>query len=221
MKNFIIFCFLFFAINTISAQTLVFHAGGGWASHYGKSSKNIGAFKIGASLEFELNQRLTFEPGFLYVSKGWKDHDQTVLVYDDNGNIVYDNNGVPRMAQMNITNKTNYLVLPILVNYYIPLTIPHYVYFSIGPYFAYGIGGKARVSGDTSQQGAARFYYDHNIFDQENMHRFDAGITLGFGYEFNKNINAGLEGNFGLTNVNTSKRKNISFMLTLGYRIQL
>ena len=57
----------------VSSQRLVFHAGGGWASHYGGSSKSVGAFKIGASVEFEMSQKLTIEPGLLYFSKGWKD----------------------------------------------------------------------------------------------------------------------------------------------------
>jgi len=203
----------------VSSQRLVFHAGGGWASHYGGSSKSVGAFKIGASVEFEMSQKLTIEPGLLYFSKGWKDHDKTVTLYDDNGNEVLDNNGNVRTAQMNVTSKTNYIVLPVMFNYYIPLTLPHYIYLSAGPYVAYGIGGKVRVSGDTSQYGAARFYYDNDTFDQSTVHRFDAGVSVGVGYEFNRLINAGIEGNFGLTDVTTYGRKNFSVMLTLGYRI--
>ena len=41
---------------------------------------------------------------------------------------VVDANGNVRTAQMNVTSKTTYIVLPVMFNYYIPLTLPHYIY---------------------------------------------------------------------------------------------
>jgi hypothetical protein len=221
MKKLLIsLCLLTGCLHPATAQNLVFHAGGGWTSLNGSSTKNIGAFKIGTSIEFELTQTLTIEPGLLYFAKGWKLHDQTVTLLDDDGNVVLDDSGNPRLTKMGTTNKTNYIVLPILFHYYIPLTLPHYIYLSAGPYIAYGISGKTRISGDTSQLGAARHYYDLNTFEQSGMHRFDTGISVGAGYEFNRLIYAGIEGDFGLTNV-TGSKKNCSLLLTLGYRIHL
>lgn len=206
----------------LQAQNLVFHAGGGLTSHYGSSSRNIGAFKIGASVEFELSQKLTVEPGLLYFAKGWKDKDVTVFAYDLEGNQLFDQNNDPITGVMNTTSKTDYLVLPIIFNYYIPLSLPHYIYLSAGSYVAYGIGGKTRTSGDTSQKTeAARHYYDYSTFGRKGMHRFDAGLSVGVGYEFSRMINAGIEANFGLVNINTTGRKNLSLMLTLGYRIPM
>ena len=217
----LLLCCLAASVLSVSAQKIVLHAGGGWASHYGGSSKLVGAFNIGCGMEWELNQHWAIEPGILYSAKGWKDHDQTITLYDDQGQPVLDNEGNLRTAKMGMVNKTNYIVIPLLVHYYIPLSLPHYVYLSAGPYVAYGIGGKSRTSGDTSQMGAARFFYDKRTFSREGMHHFDTGISIGMGYEFNQLINAGIQGDIGLANVTASGRKNYSIMLTLGYRIAL
>ena len=218
-KSGVLLLLAFAIVCTGQAQNLVFHAGGGLTSHYGGSSRNIGALKLGVSLEFEMSQKLTVEPGLLYFAKGWKDPNRTVFVYDEDGNPIVDEAGNPRTAVMGVTSKTNYMVLPVLFNYYFPLSLPHYIYLSAGPYVAYGVGGKSRISGDTSQSGSKRFFYDHNTFSESGMNRFDAGIVVGVGYEFNRMINAGIEGNFGLADVNKAGRKNFSLMLTLGYRI--
>lgn len=206
----------------VGAQQLVFHAGGGLTSLSRGDTRSIGGFKIGVGVEWELSQTLTFEPGLLYFVKGWKDKDRMVYVYDEAGQIVLDDAGNERTGVMNVTSNANYLVLPLLLNYYIPLQLPHYIMFSAGPYVACGVGGKTKARGDTSQEGAARFYHDHNTFDQTDIHRWDAGITLGVGYEFNRMLNAGIETHLGLFNVNKNhSSRHLSFMLTLGYRIPL
>lgn len=221
MKRLTLFFSFFVCLTYISAQHLIFHTGGGLTSHYGGSTKNIGAFKIGAGYEFELNQTLSIEPSLLFYAKGWKDKDKTVLIYDAQGNVVYDDLGNPMTGKMNVTSNTNYLVLPIVFNYYIPLSIPNYIIFTAGPYVAYGVGGKVKTRGDTSASGAARYYYDHNTFSQSDMHHFDAGITTGIGYEFNRQFDAGIETDFGLVNVNTAGAKNFSILLTLAYHLEL
>ncbi|MBP3775305.1 MAG: PorT family protein [Bacteroidaceae bacterium] len=204
----------------LAAQHLVFHTGGGLATRHGASDRMIGTFKAGLSLELEFSQTLTFEPGLLYFAKGWKDKDKTVYIYDDQGNIVLDDAGNERTGVMNVTTNANYLVLPLLLNYYIPLQTPHYIMFTAGPYLAYGIGGKRKTRGDTSLQGSARFFYSQNTFSQEDMHRIDAGLTLGAGYEFSRMINAGIEVDWGLLNVSKGHHaKNVSMLFTLGYRI--
>ena len=57
MKKLLIsLCLLTGCLHPATAQNLVFHAGGGWTSLNGSSTKNIGAFKIGTSIEFELTK---------------------------------------------------------------------------------------------------------------------------------------------------------------------
>lgn len=210
---------LLFLVLSAPAQNLVFHLGGGLASHYGGSTRNIGAFKIGLGYEIEMNGLWSIEPGIVYFAKGWKDKDSEVTVYDDEGNVVYDDNGNAMRGEMNVTSNTNYIEVPVLFNYYVPLGSPHYLAFSAGPYVAIGVGGKAKTSGDTEQEGAARYYYEHSTFDQPDMHRFDAGITVGISYELNRQFDAGVRADFGLANVSRSGAKNIAVLLSFAYRL--
>ena len=165
MKKLLTLALLLLSMASASAQYLVFHVGGGLASHYGGSTRNIGAFKVGAGFEVELSQTLSIEPSLLYYAKGWKDHDLTVPLLDDEGHQLYDDNGNARYGKMNVTTNTNYIVLPVLLNYYLPLGRPHYIVFSAGPYAAYGVGGKQKTKGDTSRSGAERYSYEVDAFD--------------------------------------------------------
>ncbi|MDD7251259.1 MAG: porin family protein [Prevotellaceae bacterium] len=221
MKKLLTLALLLLSMASASAQYLVFHVGGGLASHYGGSTRNIGAFKVGAGFEVELSQTLSIEPSLLYYAKGWKDHDLTVPLLDDEGHQLYDDNGNARYGKMNVTTNTNYIVLPVLLNYYLPLGRPHYIVFSAGPYAAYGVGGKQKTKGDTSRSGAERYSYEVDAFDVAGAHRFDAGITAGVSYEFNRQFDAGLQADFGLLNVNRSGGKNFSLVLNLAYRLGL
>lgn len=201
----------------LSAQNLFFEAGGGIASHYG-GTRSIGAFRIGLSYEYELGLHWSVKPGLMYYAKGWKDKNKEVLVYDDDGNVQLDEDGKEIKGVMNVTSNTNYIELPILVNYNISLAGYNDLLLSAGPYIAYGIGGKAKTYGDTEQSGAARYYYSHSTFDQDDMHRFDAGITAGATLLFNEHYCIGVLGDFGLTNVTTGGSKNLALIVTLAYK---
>ena len=186
---------------TLWAQHPVLKLGGGWASHYGGSTRNVGAIKIGVGYEVELGGLWSVEPGVYYMAKGWKDRDRQVIVYDEDGEIVYDDEGNIVTGLMNVTSNTNYVELPVLVNYYVPLSTAHYLSFSAGPYVAWGVGGKAKTSGDTGL-------------------RFDAGITAAVGYEFNRQWAAALTSDFGLANVSRSGAKNIAILLQVAYKFR-
>lgn len=219
-KILLLLCLALGTSAALQAQRLVFQAGGGLSSHYGSSSRNIGAFKIGAGVEFELSQTLTVEPALLYFAKGWKNKDQTVFLYDDNGDILLDKDGNKRTGKMNVTSNANYIVLPVVFNYFIRLSSPHYIVLSAGPYAAYGIGGKTKTKGDTSQEDhKKRYYYDQSTFKMDGVHRFDAGITAGVGYEFNHIFDAGVEVDCGMLNVKKDGGKNLSLLLSFRYRI--
>ena len=203
----------------VQAQNIIFKVGGGWASHSNSDTRNIGAFKLGASYELELNGMWGIETGLYYFAKGWKDKDKTVIVYDENGNEVVDDDGNVLMGKMNVTSNANYIELPIQVNYYIPLSVGNYLSLSAGPYFAYGIGGKAKTSGDTERIGVERLYHEHSTFSQHGMHRFDTGIQTAISYEWNRRFSVGISADWGLTKVSTNGAKNISYILTLAYKL--
>ncbi len=206
------------AIGT-KAQELVFRVGGGLSSHYGGSTRNIGAFRIGVGYDIPLNTIWSIEPSLHYFAKGWKNKDREVPAYDDNGNYVYDEDGNQITGIMNITSNTNYIEIPILFHYKWETNNSNSVLLSFGPYMAYGIGGKTKVSGDTEQTGVERYYYTHPTFSQKDMHRFDAGVSVGTSYRFSQQFEVGILCDFGLTKISREGGKNIAAILTIAYRL--
>ena len=201
------------------ADDWVFQLGGGLASHYGGSTRNIGAFRIGVGYDFHLNSLWSIEPSLHYYAKGWKNKDREVPVYDDDGNYVYDEDGNQLKGMMGVTSNTNYIELPVLFRYKWETDTNNCILFSFGPYAAYGIGGKTKVNGDTEQTGVERFYYTHPTFSQKDMRRFDAGATVGIAYRFSQQFEVGVSCDFGLTKVSKQGGKNIAALLTLAYRL--
>lgn len=206
-------------VGVSKAQDWVFRAGGGLSSHYGSSTRNIGAFRIGAGYDIPLNAIWSIEPAVYYFAKGWKDKDQEVPAYDDKGNYVYDEDGNQVMGLMNVTSNANYIEIPVLLHYKWETNRNNNVLFSFGPYAAYGIGGKTKVSGDTEQTGVKRYYYDRSTFGQTGMHRFDAGFSIGASYRFAQQFEVGVLCDLGLTRTSRQGGKNIAAVLTLAYRL--
>lgn len=210
---------LFIAAGCATAQNLQFKFGGGLASHYG-TSEAVGAFKVGVGYEIEFDQHWTFTPGLAIYGKGWKDPNQSVYVFDEKGNQLFDEEtGEPIMGIMNRSATQNYLQLPLLFSYYLRTGESRYVVFSAGPYVAYGITGKQKTKGDTERPGAERFYYEKKTFNEPGIHRFDAGIQAMVGYQFPMGMTLGIEADFGLAKFNTAGRRNISGLISIGYKL--
>ena len=63
MKKFLLTILLCFCIATyLQADNLIFHIGGGLSSHYGSSTRNIGAFRIGMGYDIRLPQSWSIMP---------------------------------------------------------------------------------------------------------------------------------------------------------------
>lgn len=202
------------------AQRIAIEAGGGLSSHY-SHSKAVGSFRIGLSYEHEFNNNWSVEPGIAFYAKGWKDPYQTVFLRDWDGNLVYDEEGNALTGIKNCSSDANYLEIPVLFNYYLQTRPAHYLVFSAGPYIAYGVGGNIKTQGDTDQEGSKRYFYATKTFDEEGTHRFDAGLSVGISYEFNRQFTVGIQGDFGLTEFNRQGDRNISGLLTVGYRLRI
>jgi len=222
--NKLFFSLLFFLaltrVQPLRAQGVCFKFGGGLASHYGKA-KAVGAFKAGVGYEIELNQHWSFLPTFEVYGKGWKDPNQEVFVLDDSGKpLVNPETGEPVKGIMSRSASQNYIQLPLLVSYYLRTGEARYLVFSAGPYVAYGIAGKQKTKGDTTRPGSEKMYYEKKTFKEPGTHRFDAGIQTSLGYQFSSGVLIGLEADFGLAKFNRSGDRNISGLVTLGYRLK-
>lgn len=84
----ILFLLLFIPVATY-AQNLHLKFGGGFSSHYGRAQV-VGAFKLGLGYEIEFNQHWSFTPSLEVYGKGWKDPNETVFVFDREGNQMFD-----------------------------------------------------------------------------------------------------------------------------------
>lgn len=219
MKAYIILLLCGLSALGLQAQYLQFRVGGGLASHYGKA-QNVGAFKVGLGYEFEFDQHWTLTPSLAVYGKGWKDPNQLVYVFDDDGNQLFDEEtGEPLQGVRSRSASQNYVQLPVLLSYYWRMGESRYVVMAAGPYVAYGVSGKQKTKGDTEQSGAQKLYYERKTFEEPGTHRFDAGIEAFAGYQFPSGLTLGVEADFGLAKFNRSGRRNISALLSLGYRL--
>lgn len=202
-----------------AAQSVHFKLGGGLSSHYG-SAEAVGAYKIGVGYEVELGQKWAITPGIEFYGKGWKDPDVLQPALDTDGNPVVNDAGEQMYATVNRTATQYYLQVPVLVSYFHRTGEARYVVFSAGPYFAYGVGGKRKTKGDTRFAGAERYYYETKTFDEAGTHRFDCGLQLFAGYQFANGFTVGLEADFGLCKFNSAGDRNLSGLISLGYKLK-
>jgi hypothetical protein len=109
-----------------------------------------------------------------------------------------------------------YLQLPVHFGYNVPLGGMS-VNLHLGPYFAYGIGGKNSVT--TTAAGVSNTT-DYDFFGDNAAKPFDAGIGLGAGIDFGSfGVNIG--GDYGLTSLSRSDAvtvNNLTMYLTLSYK---
>ena len=106
--------------------------------------------------------------------------------------------------------KTNYLQVPVIALYNYELDNGGKIFGGLGPYFAYGIGGKTS-SGN----------FSISSFDKTGgFKRFDAGLTFTAGYRFEQGIRLRFGYDLGLTNIqrgDIDKAKNRGWSLCFAY----
>lgn len=215
MKNLktILVVALLAATATISAQTTSFGIKGGVnASNFSGDNlndKNAKAgFHIGLFGDFELTPNVAIQSGLLFTTKG-AEYKYSL------GSIA------------NVTTKMNpmYLQIPVHVAYKVEVVPDTKIVFHAGPYAAYGIAGKVKLSGNLAGYTGET---DYNIFEDiksgegqgNGLKRFDAGLGLGVGAELGR-IVLDLGWDMGLVNISQSdnnKIKNQTGYLSVGYK---
>lgn len=161
-------------------------------------------FQLGGFVDYSLTKDLFLKGGVLFITKG-ATKEETISP-----------------GKANITLNPMYIQVPIVIGYGFNVSDNFKIYANVGPYIAYGIGGKAttEISGTNS------------VFDGEtsedffttDVSKFDFGARLGLGIELNKKFIIGFDYDLGLLNMNTGDNssdyslKNYTMGLTLGYR---
>jgi len=169
-------------------------------------------FNIGINAEIPVGVDFYFQPGLLYTIKGAKSEEEALG------------------QSFNTTLKISYLELPL--NFlYKPLLGTGHLILGIGPYVAFGVGGKATYEGGgSSLSEKIKFQNTVNNSDPVDVvyiRPLDAGANLLVGYEFGNKISFQLNTQLGLTKINpeyegasndNSSAKNTGFGFSLGYR---
>ncbi len=101
-----------------------------------------------------------------------------------------------------------YLEVPLDFIYHLRLVKNNYLTFAAGPYMAYGIGG------DTSYQNQSIGTFD----ECTGIDIIDLGLNFGMGYEYKRLLLNG-SCDLGLKKIASNSPKNISFIISMGFKI--
>lgn len=170
-------------------------------------------FQGGIMIEYSLSNPFDLHTGLFLTTKGAKLKIEDNMVGGTGGTVYRDRT----LNQM-------YLEMPVFAVYKMYMSNSTCVYFNLGPYIAYGIGGKnkEKITGNTQIEETT----EEDTFGKSenstygNLKKFDFGIGGGVGMEVGRII-IGLSCELGLTdlsNNNSYKYKNVSSLATLGYK---
>ena len=159
---------------------------------YSSDYKTKVGFHLGGTAEFEITDMFSFETGLFLSTQGYK---VNTIFGDYKTNLLYFN--IP------ITGKARYEF------------DDFNIYGLFGPYIGLGLSGKVK-SGDNSTN------IDWGSGEDNDLKRFDLGITIGAGVEYGPYL-AGISYNLGLANIAAQndggyRVKNRVFAITIGYR---
>lgn len=150
-------------------------------------------FVGGLSADFALMQSFYINSGVFFSMNGAK--------YDEDG--------------YKLTYSPMYIKIPVMASYRYNFNESLQWQLNFGPYFAFGVGGKAKLEQDGYDDVKADFFGDDD--DQAGGKRFDMGLGVGTGITWNK-IFFGIEYDFGMTKVvKDVKGKNSAFSVSVGY----
>jgi len=161
---------------------------------------------LGVFAELPVTDMLVFEPGLFFSDKGFK-IDEELFGYN-----------------LKVKANLNYVDIPLNLKAYFDVADNIKVYGALGPYLGVGISGKYKSTvsvGGTDETDEEDVEWG-NDEDEDELKRFDFGLTFGTGVEFN-GILVGLSYDVGLANISTyqefdTKIKNRVFKLSVGYK---
>lgn len=132
---------------------------------------------------------------------------------------------------MDIKFNPYYLEIPVHIGYKYAINENFSIFGNVGPYAAIGVFGKMKAKVDLSNAGGnidwEKWGIDpnelkgegsENIFGSDGMKRFDLGLGLKAGVEFNKKYQVSIGYDWGLLEtIDNSDLKNRNLMISLSY----
>jgi hypothetical protein len=190
-------------------------------------------------VEFHLSAHFSVQPQLEYSSQGGKKDGNQAFTVPPEMQPLFPPGQVPQYLYANYKSeaKINYLMLPVLAKYHIPLASHWDFYIAAGPFVSMVLSAKNETNGtseiylDSGHQqalptGAQSFDRTEDIKDD--LHRFNAGISghVGFAYTVGKGsvfIEGG--GNYGFVNIQkddmNGANKTGAAVVVLGYAFKL
>lgn len=180
----------------------------------GGESESLGsrtAFNAGVGVDIPIIESFYVQTGLFFTSKGYKrTEDVSVSGYS-----------VPLTAK----GTPAYLEIPILASYRYNFNDATQLEVNVGPYFAFGIGGKEKTEEvtafDKSTETAVIETEEYDFFNDD-VKKFDMGLQVGLGVTFLKHVYLGVAYEFGFVNMfkdsDGESAKNRNFMINLGYK---
>lgn len=152
------------------------------------AKSKIGFFG-GLGVDFNIVNSLSINSGLFFTQKGCKTDD-----------IDMDIEGYPMDANARFT--MNFIELPVYLSYRLPLNLESSLQVFFGPYFDYGVYGKATA--DVKFKGelhGEKVSQSMNLFDDDyDFKRFHVGLGLGAAYTWSR-FSVGLSYQWGMTEV--------------------
>lgn len=139
-------------------------------------------FKTGAGVDYSLSQAFSVRPMLYYTSKGISEGKNNLGFSPDK------------------TMSLNYIQLPMLASYHVPVSDKFGLVVNAGPYVAFLVNKK-------------------NTDPAVKYNKTDAGVNAGLDFVFNR-IVLGIDAEYGLTSLasNVDKLHNINYSLMVGYK---
>ena len=168
--------------------------------------QGIATYHFGLASEYKVNENIYFTADLLFAKKGFSQPTSQ----ETYGNDFLTHN----VSDINVS--VNYIEIPLLSEFKVKFEKMN-VLFGVGPYIAYGIGGKINLnieSGSTSYNFSDKIYWSkfdwmrsanlnesivYNL-GQSKIQRFDYGPIVRFGVEY-KSLVVNAEFQYGLSNL--------------------
>jgi len=174
-----------------------------WGATLGMNSSNFSSDGFSSKIGFQAGVKA--EMGLPQIAEG---------VYLDFGALLSLKGAKANHGSYDITYTPYYLEVPAHMGYKYAVNENFSVFGNVGPYFAFGLFGKAKADGIETTNTS------DNVFDEDggNMKRFDFGLGLKFGVEFCKKYQVSFGYDWGLVdNADYIDNKNRNLMISLSY----
>ncbi len=202
---------------------------------YYLNTHNKAGITLGVNVDIPILKNLWINTGIYYSTTGMKMKFKQDFTKPHEG----------YMKEPGVNLTMHNIRIPAQASYRYDVTKDYQIQVNLGPYFAYGLGGKASVKDDSngSNMGSFNLTGNPSNVDIERdefkilgegrinpakgnyINPFDMGIAFGMGCTYKKHYFAGFNYDGGLVNVNGkrargfshNKLKNHSFTLVVGY----